>query len=588
MDANSLTCTICNKKPQFSDTSHLLTHISSKAHLASHFKLQVQSKHNSQALENLTLYDRWYKENRIARLLSDRMASSAKASRRRRSNRSLKTETGKLFQGLLQFRISCADSLVDVPSQSSFGGLLGDNIDPRLSNMQPLIDRHYSTRIPSLNNTYDTYEESFGPKLELESPHLSEIDSIPWFDHNRGYPSVSDKCNPFAPSGLPRAPLLKSEDLPVSGSYLDLAEEKSVDEVSKLKGVQWPGMDCFDAASNVMKRQRNQKKDASIFKAMEEASCASEPIELVFSPTGTLRREREITGFVEEEDLLPEEWAVPIYRRDRRDRRSRRTQEPSTPRHRQGKQRVALAVTDANRPVLGSRVTKKEHQPKRPALGDTRRRESSNRTTSPKSENHGLYHGHFHRVNDENEDLYLSIGPTSRQHTSRLTIFRDDDSTKAEKRDASSSEIVPSSATRREQHNTLYQRARDTIHTLLETNDSYKIPTLSNDSGPIIEHDDSHNRISAPANTSRNIDGIYLVDSVGSNQRVPYDPLVGGSVLHYRWDWRGSELGRGSNDADDAFLDGGLFYDRAVSSDTGIYQDDQETKSCLWLDGHSR
>lgn len=97
MDAHSLSCSICNRRPQFSDVSHLLTHISSKAHLASHFKLQVQSKHSSQALEDLTQYDRWCKENDIARLLSDRMASSAKSNRRRRSNRSLGTETGRLF-----------------------------------------------------------------------------------------------------------------------------------------------------------------------------------------------------------------------------------------------------------------------------------------------------------------------------------------------------------------------------------------------------------------------------------------------------------------------------------------------------------
>lgn len=483
----------------------------------------------------------------------------------------------------VQSRTSCANSLVDVPSQSLFG-----NIDPRLSNMQ--TDDHYKTRISSLVNPYDTYE--FGPKLEPRSPQLSEFDSIPWFDHHhRGGNSVSDqKYNPFVSTELARAPILKSEDLPLSDSYLELVEEKKVDEVSRLKGIQWPGMDCFDAASDIMKRQRNQKKDASTFKAMEEASYASEPIELVFSPAGSLRREREITGFVEEEDLLPGEWSVPKYRRDRRDRRRRGTREPSTPRRKQGSQRVALAVTDANRPVLGSRVTKKEHQPKRPVLGDTKRQESSSRTTSSKIEHHGLSHGHFHRVNNENEDLHLSLRPTSRRRTSRLTIFRDDDATKAEKKpDVPSPETISSSATHSEQHNALYQRASDAIHTLLETNDSYKLPTLSNDSNSILEHGNSHNRTSAPTNMSRNIDGIYLVDtSVGSNHRVPYDPLVGGNVLHYRWDWRGSELGRGSNDADDTLLGGGLFYDRAVSSDTTIYQDDQDTKSCLWLDGYSR
>jgi hypothetical protein len=479
--------------------------------------------------------------------------------------------------------------VVDVPSQSSFS-FPGDNIDPRLSDMQPMADNHYETKFSSLINPYDPYE-LFGPKLETESSQISIIDNIPWFGHSRGnHSSSSHKYNPFVSTELPRAPVLKSENLPFSGSYLDLAEEKKVEEVSRLKGVQWPGMDCFDAASDVVKRQRNQKKDASTFKAMEEASCASDPSELVFSPSGTLRREREITGFVEEDDLLPGEWTVPRYRRDRRDRHSRGAQEPSTARRRQGSQRVALAVTDANRSVLGSRVAKREQQPKRPVLGDTKRRESLIRATSSKSNHHGLSHGHFHRVNDENEDLQLSMGTTGRRHTSRLSIFRDDDAIKVEeKHTAPSPEIVPSPTSRNEQHNTLYQRGSDAIHGLLEINDSYKLPTLSNDTSPILEHSDSHNRTSAPPNTSRNIDGIYLVDtSLGSNHRVPYDPLVGGNVLHYRWDWHGSEMGRGSNDADDTLLGGGLFYNRAVSSDTTIYQDDQETKNCLWLDGYSR
>lgn len=487
----------------------------------------------------------------------------------------------------LQSRITYADSLVDIPSQSSLN-LPGDNIDPHLSDMQPLTDDHYKTRIPSLANPPNPYE-LFGPKIEPDSPQLSEIDNIPWFGHNRGnHSSSSYKYNPLVSTELPRAPILKSENLPFSGSYLNLAEEKKVDEVSRLKGVQWPGMDCFDAASEVMKRQRNQKKDASLFKAMEEASCASEPSELVFSPSGTLRREREITGFVEEEDdLLPGEWTVPKYRRDRRDRRNRGTQELSTARRRQGSQRVALAVTDANRPVLGSRVVKREHQPKRSILGDNKRRESSIRASSSKNNDHGLFHGHFHRAHDENEDLQLSMGTTGRRRTSRLNIFRDDDTEVEEKPNSPSPEMVPSSTNRNEQHNALYQRASDAIHSLLETNDSYKLPTLSNDTSPILERSDSHNRTSAPPNTSRNIDGIYLVDtSLGPNHRVPYDPLVGGNVLHYRWDWHGSELGR-SNDADDNLLGGGLFYNRAVSSDT-IYQDEHETKSCLWLDGYSR
>lgn len=488
---------------------------------------------------------------------------------------------------VLQSRVSHPDNLVDVPSQSSFR-FPGDNIDPRLSDVQPLIDNHYKCEISSAVNSYDKYEH-FGPKFEPESPHLSEINMIPCFGHDTGDDSATGQYNSFISTELPKAPFVKLENSPFSNPYVDLVTEKKVDEVSRLKGVQWPGMDCFDAASDVMKRQRNQKKDARTFKAMEEASCASEPSELVFSPSGTLRREREITGYVEEDDLLPGEWTVLKHRRDRRDHRGRKAHGPSTPRPRQGSQRVALAVTDANRPVLGSRVTKKEHQPKQPVLGDSKRRESSVRTDSTKSKHHGIPYGHFHRVKDENEDLQLSMVAASR-HTPRLNIFRDDDSTAVEKkRSAPSPELASNPTTHSEQHNISYQRTSDAIHPLLETTDSYQLPTLSNDSGPMPGHSDCYNRTGAASGSSRNIDGIYLVETpASSNHRVHYDPLVGGNLLHYRWDWHGSELGRGWNDADDTLLGGGLFYNRALSSDTTIYQDDQETKSCLWLDGYSR
>lgn len=97
METALLSCTICNKKPHFSDVSHLLTHVASKAHLSSHFKLQVNSRHDLRARADLTKYDRWYEENHIARLLSDRMASS-RSSRRRRSKRSIGSLAGKVFR----------------------------------------------------------------------------------------------------------------------------------------------------------------------------------------------------------------------------------------------------------------------------------------------------------------------------------------------------------------------------------------------------------------------------------------------------------------------------------------------------------
>ncbi|KAK2861258.1 hypothetical protein FQN49_004380, partial [Arthroderma sp. PD_2] len=57
--------------------------------------------------------------------------------------------------------------------------------------------------------------------------------------------------------------------------YYDEDEEpiqRGSDEASRLKGIFWPGMDIFDSATEEMRRKRNQKKDGSILKQMEETS----------------------------------------------------------------------------------------------------------------------------------------------------------------------------------------------------------------------------------------------------------------------------------------------------------------------------
>lgn len=558
MDAAALSCRICNKNPQFSDLSHLLTHVSSKAHLANYFKLQVKSHHDRESHKVLVQYDQWYEENELAKLLSDRMASSSKTTRRGRSSRRF-------------------DSEIDTtPSQLSFH-IPDDKIDPRLSDgRQSLtLGENIKSEFVSSETLYDPFERHF-LKAEPQSPLWPES-SMVGFTESKEY-SLATKYNPFSLTMRPKTPTSRSENTQFTGSYFESFEESKVDDMARLKGVQWPGMDVFDAASDVMKRQRNQKKDASTFKAMEKASCATEPNEMVFSPSGTLRREREITGFVEEEDLLPGEWAIPKHRRERRDRRDRPNRE-STVHSGQGSQRIALSVTDPNRSVLGSRIVKREHQLKKQFAENRGRREYALRSTSLRNRNQGLSHGHSYSANDDNIDLQLSVGTTTRSRASRINIFKDDDSAAADtKPNSPAPDIVENKTPRGEQPNLLHhQRTGDAVHSLLTPSDPAILPTGS-------QHY-SHNRASAPRELCRNVEGIYLVDtSLGPTYRVPFDPLVGGNVLHYRWDWNVSNSARG----DDSEPGGNIFYSRAASSDTAIYQDESENKSCLWLDGYSR
>lgn len=65
-------------------------------------------------------------------------------------------------------------------------------------------------------------------------------------------------------------------------------------DASKLKGVKYPGMGLFDAADDAQKRKRNQRKDDSIVRQMEETSSGIEPTECVWTEIGEFQRSRNI------------------------------------------------------------------------------------------------------------------------------------------------------------------------------------------------------------------------------------------------------------------------------------------------------
>lgn len=69
-----LFCNICLKKPSFSDLSHLLTHISSKAHLSTYFKIKVRSASDDSSRQLIEEYNTWYARYEIESLMSDRLS----------------------------------------------------------------------------------------------------------------------------------------------------------------------------------------------------------------------------------------------------------------------------------------------------------------------------------------------------------------------------------------------------------------------------------------------------------------------------------------------------------------------------------
>jgi hypothetical protein len=70
-----LHCNICPRKPNFSDTSHLLTHVASKQHLSNYFKLKVRVVTDPAAQRDVEAYDRWYQDWNLEEMMRERMAT---------------------------------------------------------------------------------------------------------------------------------------------------------------------------------------------------------------------------------------------------------------------------------------------------------------------------------------------------------------------------------------------------------------------------------------------------------------------------------------------------------------------------------
>jgi hypothetical protein len=68
-----LHCNICPKKPDFSDVSHLLTHIASKGHLSNYYKVKVRASTEEACRRLIDSYDRWYTQWNVEELMSERM-----------------------------------------------------------------------------------------------------------------------------------------------------------------------------------------------------------------------------------------------------------------------------------------------------------------------------------------------------------------------------------------------------------------------------------------------------------------------------------------------------------------------------------
>ncbi len=169
----------------------------------------------------------------------------------------------------------------------------------------------------------------------------------------------------------------------------DPVTPKAEEESPKLKGVFWPGMDLFDAATEEMRRKRNQKKDGSALKHMERTSEMVMPDEAIYSPGGTWQKTRVITGNVDDTSPLRGETPVPKPVRRRRQ---------------------ALAETDGNVPRTSNRKGKgRKRRSRAQGLKEMSKEPSPYIPSSPIA---GSYRpaSRFSPTEDENMEFKLTVG----------------------------------------------------------------------------------------------------------------------------------------------------------------------------------
>ncbi|KXS94719.1 hypothetical protein AC578_3849 [Pseudocercospora eumusae] len=311
-----LHCNVCPKKPDFSDVSHLLTHIQSKGHLSAQYKVSVKANHDAEAKQLMEDYNEWYQKYNLDDLMHERLSQKEKKSRsgngaaRRssaaKSNSARSTPSASNNAARRQSRLRTQQHL----------------LDPQL-NRRLVTDPLSRSVTPGNGFIYNptNFQNFAAPPLQnwaFGSVHDSPLsNSIKQESVDSDYYDEDDEDEDYdimAPvTRARRVPYPKVKRSSMSGSIASYIKEEDVEEENNAniapKGIQWPGMLQFDSATPEQKRRRNQKKHASVLIGLQRASERIAPVEMVFDKDGALRKERDVNLPLSDDDLISGESA---------------------------------------------------------------------------------------------------------------------------------------------------------------------------------------------------------------------------------------------------------------------------------------
>ncbi|KAJ5491413.1 DNA mismatch repair protein msh3 [Penicillium diatomitis] len=321
MASSKLECMICPNR-SFTDIPHILTHLSSKAHLSHQFNIQIRAYKDNDAAETLQNYNEWYLANGFAEMLSNRATSKTD----RRSKR--KSDATKLIPS-----VPSGTPVSNGTTEESMPIILAVD-DLRAP---PKLSGDLETRSDGGHPANETATAASPDHFVSKSTNSSDLlpNALPEFPKQVNHPinastevahetPFAERCLdkytslPVTPTRAPRKDSKGNVHHSENGEE-DRAQPQSVNQEndiatedrSRLKGVYWPGMDIFDAATEAMRKVRNQKKDGSALRQMKLTSSLVEPTEQIFSHEGALLKERVITGEVDDDSALEGETPVP-------------------------------------------------------------------------------------------------------------------------------------------------------------------------------------------------------------------------------------------------------------------------------------
>jgi len=313
-----LTCNICSKKPDFSDVSHLLTHIASKGHLSSYYRMKVKASADDECQRLVGEYDEWYAEWSLDDLMRERMSQKDKRSGRGGTTVSRRGSAGQSRRATLRPSTRADTARRSAPPASTrstpAASLNGRRTTRQLrdSVLNPRLNRDYRAAPMSRSGTPLSAASLTGSMHRPYGPAVQSWPTTPYADSPVKRESIGSSVSDDSfgldaePTFMPpprRSTRRKLSDTNDSVINEDLWEmDETTSDAAKLKGVLWPGMAMFDSATPEMKRKRNQKKDYSVVAQLMATSEYVEPNEMIFDVEGNFRKQRVITGNADLED----------------------------------------------------------------------------------------------------------------------------------------------------------------------------------------------------------------------------------------------------------------------------------------------